>query len=126
MNTFLWVLQGILALVFLAAGGMKAFMPAPKLEANDNMSWIRTAGIEQARIAGFAEILGALGLVLPGLLGILVALTPLAALGLVVIMGLAFRLHRKRDERQGMIMTGMLGLLAAIVVIGRLIEPIPA
>lgn len=109
--------------MFLAAGAMKAFMPEDKLRANENMAWIEEHGIQQARIAGYAEIAGALGLVLPGLFGTATVLTPVAAIGLVVIMVLAVvRVHLPRDEP--IIPPVVLGALSLVVAIGRLIEPL--
>lgn len=123
MSTFLWILQWLLAAVFLMAGAMKAFMPEDKLLANDNMAWVKDEGISRARTAGYAEIAGVLGLVLPGLLDIAGFLTPLAALGLVIVTVLAIvQVHRPRNEP--IVIPAVLGLLALIVVIGRIIEPL--
>jgi hypothetical protein len=68
------------ALVFLMAGGMKLVLPAEALQG--------PVGIPTGflRFIGTAEVLGAVGLILPGLLGIRRALTPIAACGLVAIM----------------------------------------
>ena len=80
MNCALWVVQGLLALLFLFAGGVKLVTPLDEMVAQ--------SGLPGALILfiGVAEVLGALGLVLPGLLRIRTDLTPLAAAGLVVIM----------------------------------------
>ena len=80
MNRLLWIVQALLALLFLFSGGMKLFMSAAELTAQTPMS----AGF--LRFIGVMEILGGLGLVLPGMLRILTALTPLAAVGLSIIM----------------------------------------
>lgn len=79
-NTRLWVTQGIFATVFLFAGASKLVMPAEELTKNSDFS------IEFLRFIGACELLGGIGLVLPALLRIRPALTPLAAAGLVVIM----------------------------------------
>ena len=82
MNTVLWIVQILLALLFLFAGGMKLIMPIEEM----------TKGVPIAlpgwflRFIGVCEVLGAAGLVLPWLLDIRAGLTPLAALGLVIIM----------------------------------------
>lgn len=76
----LWTVQGVLAAVFLFAGVAKLVMPAEDLTANTNLS------ATFLRFVGTMESLGAIGLVLPGLLKIRPGLTPLAACGLVVIM----------------------------------------
>jgi hypothetical protein len=80
MNRVLWVLQLLLALLFLFAGGVKLVMSAADLTAQTPLP----AGF--LRFIGVMEVLGGLGLVLPGLLRVQVALTPLAAAGLTIIM----------------------------------------
>jgi hypothetical protein len=80
MNRLLWVMQILLALVFLFAAVTKFVMPAEQLTAQSSMS------ATFLRFIGTMEVLGALGLVLPWLLRIRPMLTPLAAAGLVVIM----------------------------------------
>lgn len=80
MNRLLWVIQGLLALVFLFAGAAKLAMSAADLTAQAPLS----GGF--LRFIAVMEILGALGLVLPGMLHIHTTLTPLAAAGLVIIM----------------------------------------
>jgi hypothetical protein len=79
-NTLLWVVQGVLALLFLFAGGMKLVLPIEAMKGP-----IELPGLF-LRFIGVAEVLGAIGLILPRLLGIRPGLTPLAAAGLVVIM----------------------------------------
>lgn len=76
----LWVVQGLLALLFLFAGGMKLVTPA------EEMAKQMPLPVPFMRFIGVAEVLGGLGLILPGLTGIRPGLTPLAAAGLVVIM----------------------------------------
>lgn len=76
----LWVTQALLALLFLFAGGLKLVLPLEALKGPVSLpGWF-------VRFIGVAEVLGALGLVLPGLLRIRPSLTPLAAGGLVIIM----------------------------------------
>ena len=80
MNRVLWVIQILLTLLFLFAGGAKLFMSAAELTGQTPIpAWF-------LRFIGVMEILGAIGLVLPGLLRIHTALTPLAAAGLFIIM----------------------------------------
>ena len=76
----LWTLQGVLAALFFFAGGFKLVAPISDLEEQSPF-----AG-EFLKFIGACEFLGAIGLVLPGLLRIRTALTPLAAAGLVIIM----------------------------------------
>ena len=80
MTYVLWIVQGLLALIFLFTGGLKLVLPFEVLtEQTPLPGWF-------LRFLGVAEVLGAIGLILPGLLRIRPALTPLAAAGLVIIM----------------------------------------
>jgi uncharacterized membrane protein YphA (DoxX/SURF4 family) len=81
MTYALWTVQVLLALLFLFAGGMKLVMPIEEL--TKQMPTMSGAFL---RFIAVAEILGGLGLILPGLLKIRPGLTPLAAAGLVIIM----------------------------------------
>jgi uncharacterized membrane protein YphA (DoxX/SURF4 family) len=76
----LWIVQGLLALVFLFAGGMKLILPIEEMTKQTPLPGLFL------RFIGVAEVLGAVGLILPGLLRIRPGLTPLAAAGLVIIM----------------------------------------
>ena len=80
MNLALWIVQGLLAVIFLFTGGMKLIMPVEEMTKQLPMP-----GLFLRFIAG-CEVLGALGLILPSLLRIRPGLTPLAAAGLVIIM----------------------------------------
>jgi hypothetical protein len=80
MTYALWIVQALLAIVFLFTGGLKLLMPIEELTAQTPLpGWF-------IRFLGTAELLGVLGLILPGLLKIRPGLTPLAAAGLVIIM----------------------------------------
>ena len=79
MTRTLWIVQVLLAALFLFAGGMKLVLPLEKLTGP-----VPLPGLFM-RFIGVAEVLGALGLILPGLLRIRPGLTPLAAAGLVTI-----------------------------------------
>src|SRR5207237_4891019 len=82
LRVALWIVQGLLALLFLLAGGIKLAMPLDELMAQMPLplpGWF-------LQFVGVAEVLGALGLLLPGLVRIRPELTPLAAAGLVIIM----------------------------------------
>jgi hypothetical protein len=80
-NTWLWILQGVLAALFLFAGGMKLALPVEAMQQGP----VALPG-PFLRFIGVCEVCGAAGLVLPWLLRIRPRLTPLAATGLVVIM----------------------------------------
>jgi uncharacterized membrane protein YphA (DoxX/SURF4 family) len=117
MGIALWVIQVLLAVAFLGAGAMKLSQPKEKLV--KNMAWVEDFSQGTVRLIGTLEILGAIGVVFPALTGILPWLTPLAALGLVLLMiGAAFT-HLRRTEYGNIAMNAVLLILAAFVVYGR-------
>ena len=85
MNIALWIIQILLALLFLFAGGTKLILPVETLLAKGSPNQIILPGL-LLKFIGLCEVLGALGLILPGLLRKRPDLTPLAAAGLVIIM----------------------------------------
>jgi uncharacterized membrane protein YphA (DoxX/SURF4 family) len=109
----LWVVQGLLAAVFLLAGGMKLVMPAAMLKGPVPLP------VPFLRFIGVAEVAGALGLILPGLLRIRPALTALAAAGLVIIMIGATSLTVASMGVRPAVVPFVTGLLAAAVAYGR-------
>jgi hypothetical protein len=113
VNRLLWVVQCLLALVFLFAGGIKLVMPAAALTAQTPLP------AALLRFVALMEILGALGLVLPGVLRIQVRLTPLAAAGLVLIMCGAVIVTIQTMGAAMAAMPFVTGLLAAFVAYGR-------
>lgn len=122
MNIALWVLQVLLGLMFLMAGGMKASRTKQQLleSGGENMAWVESVSAGNVRIIGILEVLIAFGLILPHLTGILPWLTPLAALGLVCTMIGAALLHAKRGDGTASIATTLvLGALALFVAYGR-------
>lgn len=70
-------------------------------------------------LSGTAEILAALGLVLPGIFKIQTRLTVYAALGLVLVMVGAAVWHFTRGEIQNVVMNLVLAGLAGFVAYGR-------
>ena|SRR5256885_538564 len=112
-TTRLWIAQGLLAALFLFAGGMKLVVPAAALAAQSHLPGAFM------KFIGVAETLGALGLVLPGLLHIRPRLTPLAATGLVVIMIGAVVTTLIQGPAAGAVVPAVVGGLAAYVARGR-------
>lgn len=109
----LWIVQGLLALLFLWAGGTKLVLPLDQLAGPMPLPGLFM------RFIGVAEVLGAIGLILPGLLRIRPGLTPLAAAGLVIIMIGATVLTLAGGEIGMALVPLVVGLLLAFVVYGR-------
>jgi hypothetical protein len=109
----LWIVQGLLAAVFLFAGGAKLVLPLDQMAGPVALpGWF-------LRFLGLAEVLGALGLILPGLLRIRPGLTPLAAAGLVSIMIGATVVMWASGMVAVALMNVVVALLAALVAYGR-------
>lgn len=123
MNITLWIVQGLLALLFLMAGGMKMMQPKDQIleKMGERMGWMEDFSQNTIRGIGLLEVLGALGLILPPLTGILPILAPLAAVGLVLTMIGAAMTHLRRGEMQSIAPNAILLLLALFVVYGRFI-----
>ena len=113
MNRVLWVIQAVLALLFVFAGGMKLVLPLEQLAGPVALpgAFIRFIGV--------AELLGGIGLILPALLRIRPGLTPLAAAGLVIIMIGAVAITVSSGAVGAALISLVVGLLAAFVAYGR-------
>ncbi len=119
MNGMLWVLQVSIALVFLTTGLLKVSQPKEKLE--QQMSWVKGARVSTVKIIGALEILGALGLILPALTGIMPWLTPLAAVGLALTMIGAIATHFQLGEYSKIWLPVILLVLTFFVAYGRFV-----
>jgi len=121
MDIALWVVQGLLALVFLMAGVMKLSQSKEKLA--PQMPFVEDVSQGQVRTIGGLEALGAAGLVLPPLTGILPLLSPIAALGLALTMVGAMITHARRgDGAASLIVNAVLLILALFVAYGRFVS----
>ena len=113
MTYALWIVQALLAALFLFAGGAKLVLPLDQMTGPVALpGWF-------LRFLGVVEVLGALGLILPGLLRIRPGLTPLAAVGLVIIMIGATVINLMGGDLASAAITVVVGLLAAFVAYGR-------
>lgn len=115
MTYVLWIIQLLLSALFLFAGGMKLVVPIAEMTKQMPMpGWF-------LRFIGVAEVLGGLGLILPGLLRIRPGLTPLAAAGLLIIMIVigATAITFASGGIQMAALPLVTGLLAAFVAYGR-------
>lgn len=118
MNVALWVIAGVLAAVFLAAGVTKLGQPKKRL-ADSGMAWVEDFSPGTVKLIAGLEVLGAIGLILPGLVGIAPVLVPLAATGLALTMAGAVVVHVRRRESQPIAINVVLLVLAALVAWGR-------
>lgn len=118
MNVALWIIQIIVAALFLTSGSLKLVLP------KDNLikvfEWIEDFTEPKLRLIGAFEVLGGLGLFLPGVYSTLEILIPLAAIGLTIIMVLACFLHYRRDEKSNLIVNIVILLLLLLIAGGRL------
>src|SRR5580692_4440393 len=113
LNVLLWVLQALLAMLFMFAGVMKFIIPVAEMTKQIPFpGWF-------LHFIGGAEILGAIGLILPGILRIRTGLTPLAAAALVVIMVGATVVNLMTGQKGGALTTVVVGLLLALVAYRR-------
>ena len=113
-SILLWTVQGLLAALFLFAGGMKLVTPTEQLAA---MAPLLPVGF--VKFIGVAEVLGALGLILPGLFKIRPVLTSVAATGLVIIMSGATTVTLETGPAAAAIVPAIVGVLLALIVYGR-------
>lgn len=123
MDRTLWIVAGLLAAIYLFSGIVKLVVPREKLATVPAGGWVNDFSAGTVRAIGVLEILGALGLVLPAALGIAPALTPLAALGLAVLMGGAVITRLRRHEPKPMAADLIYLALAALVAWGRFFGP---
>ena len=125
MDIILWILQVLLAVVFLGIGFSHAFR-FDQMAAQPQTSWMLAVGRQQMRVIGILEILGAIGLILPALTGILPWLTPVAASALALLMVFAIVFHARRSgEGANITFNVALGVVALVIAVGRFaIEPL--
>lgn len=116
MNRFLWILQFVMGIYFISIGVMHFIVP-PGLPAA--MSWMYDLSTGLHWFTGTLEILGGLGLILPGLTGIRPKLTPLAAGGLTLVMVGAMVYHVQRGEATNIVLNLILAALLVTIAYGR-------
>ena len=120
MNVVLWIVQAVLAFVFLMAGAMK--IAKTKEQLAEQMGWVEEFDASRILSIGVLEVLGAIGLILPGATGIGPQLVPLAAIGLGVMMVLAAQVHLRRSEMPNVAVNGILLLGLLVVAVGRFFD----
>ena len=117
LNISLWIAQVVLAGMFVMAGTMKSTQPYEQLAAA--MPWTNDFSVGMVRFIGISELLGGIGLLLPTLLRIKPILTPLAALGIFIIMVFAFIYHIVKGEYEALGINVILAAIAFFISWGR-------
>ncbi len=117
MNVVVWIVQILLAVAFGAAALTKLTQPKEKLRAR--MAWVDDYSENAIKTIAGLELLGAIGLVLPAATGILPWLTPLAAVGLALVMVGAAITHARRKETANIAVNAVLFVLAVFVAWAR-------
>ena len=120
LHVALWVVQGLLGAMFLAVGAMKATQPIAALV--DTLGWPAAVPAALVRVIGVAEFRGGLGLILPAASRVKPMLTPLAGVGLAMVLVLAAIFHISRGELGALPLPLVLGGLAAFVAWGRAVK----
>jgi len=120
MTVVAWILQIVLALAFLGAGGMKLARPKPALVAA-GMGYAEDFSSSAIKTIGLLEVLGAIGLVLPAVTGVATWLVPVAAIGLALTMAGAVVVHLRRKEAY--LPPLVLGVLALVLAVLRIAYP---
>ena len=115
MQIALWIASGLLAFAMAGAGGFK--IATPRIKLMGKMKWAKTWSDGNVKLLGLAEVLAAIGLIVPQLTGILSILTPIAALCVVVLMIGAVKTHLDLDEPAAP--PAILALLGVFVALGR-------
>ncbi len=118
MNTALWILAAILAVVMLGAGLFKLTQSKEALAAK-GMSWVEDFSGGAVKAIGLSEVLGAVGLILPAVLGVMPILVPIAATCLAVAMAGAIAVHVRRHEGMRFLPAAVMLVIAVIVAWGR-------
>ena len=120
MNTALWIVAGLLAVVYLASGTLKLIVPKEKLASmTSSAKWTEDFSAGSVKAIAGLEVLAAAGLILPAVVDIAPTLVPLAALGLVAIMAGAVYTRVRRHEVKPMVADMVYLALAAFVAFGR-------
>ena len=123
MNRALWIVAGLLAVVYLFSGIGKLILPKEKLATFPGGGWVEDFSAGAVKAIGALEVLAAVGLVLPAALGIAPVLVPLAAAGLVLLMAGAVLTRLRRHETKPMVADLVYLALAAFVAWGRSFGP---
>jgi len=118
MNIVLWIIQVLLAAFFLTVGSIKVVLLKVKL--GKVFEWIDECSENRIKMIGSFEILGALGLFVPGIYSVSSIIIPLSAAGLAIIMVLASIIHHRRNEKSDLTLNVVIFFFLVVVIAGRL------
>lgn len=119
MNLALWIAAGLLALVALAGGISKSFVPLEKLSQHDGAAWTRGVRPAFVRTLGVLELLAAIGLVLPAVVDVAPVMVPITAACWVVLMIGAMITHGRLGQGKLVLVNVVYLALAVFIVVGR-------
>jgi hypothetical protein len=119
LNLSLWIVAALLSMVFLASGLMKLVRTKDQLVAA-GQGWTDDFNVGTIKTIGLLEVFAAVGLIVPPVVGVVLILAPLAALGLVLLMLGAVATHLRRHEHLPVVVNTVLLALAALVCWGRI------
>lgn len=115
MTIAFWIVTGLAAVAFFGAGLLKLLRPIPALK-DAGMGWVEDYSGTTIKLIALAEVVGAIGLVLPIATGIIPALSPIAGVALTVVMAGAIAVHVRRNESPiAAIVLTALPLVAAVL-----------
>jgi uncharacterized membrane protein YphA (DoxX/SURF4 family) len=118
MNAVLWTLQGSLAAIFTASGLAKISQPKARLIAS-GQTGVTPFPVPVIRVTAFCELLGAVGILAPRLVGVAEFLTPAAAAGFAIVMVGAITSHAHLHEPRNVAATVAIFIAAVTVAVGR-------
>jgi hypothetical protein len=121
MNAILWIIQGLLAALFLFSGAMKSTQSEQWLVSHNQTGVAGVPGLV-IKFIGICEILGAVGLILPWWLNVTPILTPLAAIGFCIIMIMAAPRHYRLKEPRNVVINMIIFSLCAFVAYARWVQ----
>ena len=120
MNAMLWTLQAVLAAIFTASGLAKISQPKDRLIAS-GQTGVAPFPLPVIRVTAFCELLGAIGILLPRLVGVAEFLTPAAAGGFAIVMVGAMASHAYLREPRNVALTVAIFIAAVTVAVGRVL-----
>ena len=119
MDTILWIAAGLLALVALAGGITKTFIPKEKLEQNEGAAWTRSFSPAFVKTLGVLELLAAAGLILPAVVDVAPVMVPVTAACWIALMIGAMITHGRLGQLKLVMVNAIYTALAVFIVVGR-------